>query len=165
MATAEMTVETDEPKTVDSEQYLTFTLDSEEYGIEILQVQEIRGFSQIRPIPHAPHYVRGVLNLRGTVVPIVDLRLRFGMKEVEYNQFTVIIVVNIGNKVVGLVVDAVSDVLNIAREHIEDVPDMGNVDTSFLQGMGKKADRLVLLLKIENLVKIEHVKLDNIESL
>jgi purine-binding chemotaxis protein CheW len=158
MATAEMAVETAEPNIVDSEQYLTFTLDSEEYGIEILQVQEIRGFSQIRPIPHAPHYVRGVLNLRGTVVPIVDLRLRFGMKEVEYNQFTVIIVVNIGNKVVGLVVDAVSDVLNIPREHIEDVPDMGNVDTSFLQGMGKKADRLVLLLKIENLVKIEHIE-------
>jgi purine-binding chemotaxis protein CheW len=81
------------------------------------------------------------------------------MKEIEYNQFTVIIVVNIGNKVVGLVVDAVSDVLNIPREHIEDVPDMGNVDTSFLQGMGKKADRLVLLLKIENLVKIEQIEI------
>jgi purine-binding chemotaxis protein CheW len=137
----------------DSDQFLTFMLEDEEYGIEILRVQEIKGFSKIRPIPNAPEYIKGVMNLRGTVVPVVDLRSRFGMRQAEYNQFTVIIVVSVGAKVVGLVVDAVSDVLNIRRDQIEETPEMaGDLDTSFFRGMGKVGDKLVLLLNIDRLV-------------
>src|SRR5271154_1024816 len=99
----------------DLDQYLTFTLGAEEYGIEILKVQEIKGYSAITHIPNAPPHVKGVMNLRGTVVPVVDLRARFGMEAVEYSKFTVIIVVMVGEKIAGVVVDAVSDVLNISQ--------------------------------------------------
>jgi purine-binding chemotaxis protein CheW len=137
----------------DEDQFLTFTLQGEEYGIEILRVQEIKGLSKIRPIPNAPGYVKGVINLRGAVVPIVDLRSRFGMTEADYNQFTVIIVVSVGAKVVGLVVDAVSDVMNIAKDHVAETPEMGGeIDTSFFRGMGKVGEKLVLLLNIERLL-------------
>jgi purine-binding chemotaxis protein CheW len=137
----------------DSGQFLTFTLQGEEYGIEILRVQEIKGFSKIRPIPNAPSYVKGVLNLRGTVVPVLDLRARFGMAEAEYNQFTVIIVVSVGSKVVGLVVDAVSDVLNITKDQVEETPEIaGDMDSSFFHGMGKVGEKLVLLLDIDRLI-------------
>jgi purine-binding chemotaxis protein CheW len=145
----------------DGDQFLTFTLQGEEYGIEILRVQEIKGLSKIRPIPNAPAYVKGVINLRGAVVPIVDLRSRFGMSEADYNQFTVIIVVSIGAKVVGLVVDAVSDVMNIGKGQVEDTPEMGGeIDTSFFRGMGKVGDKLVLLLNIEQL--LANARLDNV---
>ena len=137
----------------DSDQFLTFTLQGEEYGIEILRVQEIKGFSKIRPIPNAPSYVKGVLNLRGTVVPVLDLRARFGMAEADYNQFTVIIVVSVGSKVVGLVVDAVSDVLNITKDQVEETPEIaGDMDSSFFHGMGKVGEKLVLLLDIDRLI-------------
>jgi purine-binding chemotaxis protein CheW len=137
----------------DSDQFLTFTIQGEEYGIEILRVQEIKGLSKIRPIPNAPHYVKGVVNLRGTVVPILDLRSRFGIDEAVYNQFTVIIMVSVGGKMFGLVVDSVSDVLNIAKDQIEETPDVGGgVDTSFFRGMGKVGEKLVLLLNIDKLL-------------
>lgn len=137
----------------DSDQFLTFTIQGEEYGIEILRVQEIKGLSKIRPIPNAPHYVKGVVNLRGTVVPILDLRSRFGIDEADYNQFTVIIMVSVGGKMFGLVVDSVSDVLNIAKDQIEETPDVGGgVDTSFFRGMGKVGEKLVLLLNIDKLL-------------
>ena len=105
----------------DNGQFLTFTLQNEEYGSEILKVQEIKGFSKITPIPNAPMFVRGVMNLRGTVVPVIDLRARFSMTEKEYDQFTCIVVVNVGTRVVGLVVDTVSDVLNIPNDAIADL--------------------------------------------
>src|SRR5262249_43921894 len=114
-----------------SNQFLTFTLDSEEYGIEILKVQEIKGFSKITPIPNAPPFVKGVMNLRGAVVPIVDLRSRFSMAAREYDQFTVIIVVNLGAKVVGLVVDTVSDVMTIPNANVAETPELaGGIDAS-----------------------------------
>ena len=144
--------------TADSDQFLTFTIQGEEYGIEILRVQEIKGISKIRPIPNAPAYIKGAMNLRGTVVPIIDLRGRFGMAEAEYNQFTVIIMVSVGARVIGLVVDAVSDVLNITKEQIENTPDIGGeIDTSFFQGMGKIGEKLVLLLNIDRLLVGAHV--------
>lgn len=137
----------------DSDQFLTFMVEGEEYGIEILRVQEIKGFTKVRPIPNAPKYIKGAMNLRGTVIPIVDLRSRFGMQEAEYNQFTVIIVVSVGKKIIGVVVDAVSDVLNIPKEQVDETPDVGgDVDTSFFQGMGKVGEKLVLLLNIERLL-------------
>ncbi|MFO0789096.1 MAG: chemotaxis protein CheW [Pirellulales bacterium] len=142
--------------TEDNGQFLTFTLQNEEYGIEILKVQEIKGFSKITPIPNAPHFVRGVMNLRGTVVPIVDLRARFSMNQKDYDQFTVIIVVNVGSRVVGLVVDTVSDVLNIPTDAIADPPELATAgDTSCITGMGKLGDRIVMLLDTGRLVGTE----------
>ena len=139
--------------TAEGNQFLTFTLKDEEYGIEILRVQEIKGFSRITPIPNTPKYIKGVLNLRGTVVPVVDLRSKFGLPETEYNQFTVIIVVTVGKRVMGLLVDAVSDVLNIAKNEMELAPDLGSqVDTTFMTGMAKNGDRLITLLNIDRLV-------------
>lgn len=137
----------------DGSQFLTFRLADEEYGLEILRVQEIKGYSRVTPLPNTPPEVKGVMNLRGTVVPIIDLRARFGLEGAEYNQFTVIIVVTVGSKVVGLVVDAVSDVLNVAPSDLVPTPDMGSgVDTSFMTGMARTGDRLVTLLNIDRLI-------------
>ena len=137
-------------------QFLTFTLQDEEFGIEILRVQEIKGLSRITPIPNMPEYIRGVMNLRGTVVPILDLRAKFAMPQSEYNQFTVIIVVTVGEKVLGLVVDAVSDVLNVADENIESAPEIGeDADTSFMTGIAKSGDRLITLLNMDELVDVD----------
>jgi len=137
----------------DVSQFLTFQLEDEEYGIEILQVQEIKGYSKVTPLPNTPREVRGVMNLRGTVVPIIDLRCRFGLTEAAYTRFTVIIVVTVGTKIVGLVVDAVSDVLNVGSADMVPTPDLGaGVDTSFMTGMARTGDRLVTLLNIDRLV-------------
>ena len=137
----------------DGSQYLTFTLGQEEYGLEILKVQEIKGYSPITPIPNTPPYIKGVMNLRGTVIPVVDLRSKLSMAAAEYNQFTVIIVVTVGAKVMGLIVDAVSDVLNIPKEDIQATPDFGaQVDARFINGMAKAGEKLVVLLDIEKVL-------------
>ena len=147
----------------DNGQFLTFTLQNEEYGIEILKVQEIKGFSKITPIPNAPSFVRGVMNLRGTVVPIIDLRARFSMTEKDYDQFTCIIVVNVGTRVVGLVVDTVSDVLNIPNDAIAAPPELASVgDSSCITGMGKLGERIVMLLDTARLVGVEALPADEI---
>ena len=137
----------------DGNQYLTFTLGEEEYGVEILKVQEIKGFSAITPIPNTPSYIKGVMNLRGTIIPVVDLRSKFGMSEAEYNQFTVIIVVTVGTKVMGVIVDAVSDVLNIPKSDIQETPDFGaQVEARFISGMAKAGEKLVVLVDIDKVV-------------
>lgn len=134
-------------------QFLTFTLHNEEYAIDILKVQEIKGMSKITPIPNSPAYVKGVMNLRGTVVPVMDLRRRFSMDAVAADHFTVIIVVNVGKQVAGLVVDTVSDVLNISLSDVEPTPELaGGLDTSFITGLAKVDERLVTLLNIEQLL-------------
>jgi purine-binding chemotaxis protein CheW len=134
-------------------QYLTFALDREEYGLDILRVQEIKGYPAVTPIPNAPRHVRGVMNLRGTVIPVVDLRARFGMPVVVSTQLTVIIIVVVADKIIGLVVDAVSDVVDIASDDIEPPPDMGSsVDTTFVAGLAKTGDRLTLLLDLDRLI-------------
>lgn len=137
----------------DGSQYLTFQLENEEYGLEILRVQEIKGYSKVTPLPNTPREVKGVMNLRGTVVPIIDLRSRFGLPEAEYTRFTVIIVVTVASKVMGLVVDAVSDVLNVGGDEVVPTPDLGaGVDTSYLTGIARTGNRLVTLLNIDRLV-------------
>ncbi|MBC8089813.1 MAG: purine-binding chemotaxis protein CheW [Phycisphaerae bacterium] len=139
-------------------QFLTFSLGKEAYGIEILQVQEIKGYTTITAIPNTPDFIRGVMNLRGTVVPIVDLRLMFGMAAAEYDKFTVIIVVTVGGRVVGLVVDAVSDVLDVVPEDVERTPELGSgIDTSYLTGLAKSGEQLVMLLDISRVVSTEHL--------
>jgi purine-binding chemotaxis protein CheW len=137
----------------DGSQYLTFTLGQEEYGVEILKVQEIKGYAAITPIPNTPPYIKGVMNLRGTIIPVVDLRAKFGLAATEYNQFTVIIVVRVGAKVIGVIVDAVSDVLNIPSTDIQAAPDFGaQVETRFISGMAKAGEKLVVLLEIEKVI-------------
>jgi purine-binding chemotaxis protein CheW len=139
-----------------SAQYLTFTLGGEEYAVDILRVQEIKGYSSVTTIPNAPAYVRGVMNLRGTVVPVFDMRLKFGMEPRAYDRFTVIVVVNVGERVVGLIVDSVSDVLDIPASSIEPTPDLGaGVDTRVLQGIARTNDRLVTLLDIDAVVELD----------
>lgn len=137
----------------DGSQFLTFSLGDELYGVDILRVQEIKGYTAVTRIPNTPAHIKGVLNLRGTIVPIVELRTKFGMPTIEYTMFTVIVVVVVQDKVMGLVVDAVSDVLNIERKDIQPPPEFGNkVDVSFISGIGKSGDRLVSLLDIDRLL-------------
>src|SRR6478672_236177 len=134
-------------------QHLTFRLGAEEYGIEILKIQEIRGYAGVTPIPNTPAYIRGVMNLRGTVIPVVDLRTRFAMPNQEYNKFTVIVVVTVREKVIGLVVDAVSDVLDVLPSQIRERPDLGaRTDLRFIGGMATIGERLVVLLDIDRLL-------------
>lgn len=148
--------DTDMLTTEAANQYLTFTLGEEDYGVEILRVQEIRGYTAITPIPNMPVFVKGVINLRGTVVPVVDLRSRFGMPVVEYSKSTVIIVVNVGKHVIGCVVDAVSDVLDVAADSIEKPPALGEgVDLSFLRGITRNNEDLIALLDIEQVTGIQ----------
>jgi purine-binding chemotaxis protein CheW len=137
-------------------QFLTFALGGEEYGIDILRVQEIKGWSSVTSIPNAPPYVRGVMNLRGTVVPVFDVRLTFGMEAREYDRFTVIVVVNVGARVVGLIVDAVSDVLDFPLGNIEAPPELGAaVDTSTMRGIARHGERLIMLLDIDRVVNLD----------
>lgn len=139
-----------------SNQFLTFLLGGQDFGVEILQVREIRNFTKLTPIPNMPASIKGVLNLRGTVVPIVDLRIRLGMPAVEYDRFTVIIVVNVNERVMGVVVDAVSDVLNVDSDALVAPPEMGsNTDTSFVTGLAKSEDRLVTLLNFQRLLDVD----------
>lgn len=139
--------------TMQQNQFLTFQLLDQEYATDILRVQEIRNYSHITPIPNAPRHVKGVMNLRGTVVPIIDLREKFNLPSTEYDDYTVIIVVTIGEKVVGLVVDAVNDVLDVSEEDFEPPPDLaGELDSSFVSGLTKQEDRLVTILNIDGLV-------------
>lgn len=140
----------------DAGQFLTFVLDGEEYGIQILKVQEIKGLPSITPIPHTPSFVKGVMNLRGTVVPVVDMREKFALPRRDYDQFTVTVVVTVGSRVVGLIVDAVSDVLSIDEAEIAPTPELGGgIDTSFMTGLAKAGEKLVLLLDIDKVVSEE----------
>ncbi len=137
------------------EQFLTFVLGDEEYAIDISNVQEIKGYSAITTIPNAPAYVRGVMNLRGTVIPVVDLRARFGMPVKDYTKFTVIIIVTIADRIYGLVVDAVSDVLNLAGDALEPPPELGTaLDTSFMTGIARSGDRLITVLQVDRALGI-----------
>jgi purine-binding chemotaxis protein CheW len=146
-----------------SSQFLTFLLGAEQYGVEILRVQEIRGYAAITPIPNTPPHIRGVINLRGTVVPVVDLRTRFSLEPTEHNKFTVIIVVTVGEKVIGMLVDAVSDVVEIAASEMRAVPDLGSrVDTRFISGMATIAERMTVLLDIDRLLSDESVALESL---
>ncbi|GAA0889541.1 MAG TPA: chemotaxis protein CheW [Rhodanobacter sp.] len=140
-------------------QQLTFSLADEEYGIDILAVREIRGWSRVTRIPQAPAYLLGVLNLRGAIVPIMDLRLRFGLERENYGDNTVVIVVAIAERLFGIVVDAVSDVVDIDPAAIKPVPDMGAVvDTRYLKGLATHVERMVMLLDVEKLMRPEDVE-------
>lgn len=143
--------------------YLTFTLGNEEYGIEILKIKEIIGMMPITAVPQTPDFVKGVINLRGKVIPVVDLRLRFGMKEIEYTDRTCIIVVEIagktGNVIIGIVVDSVSEVLNIKGDEIEDAPTFGTkLNTDYILGMAKISGGVKILLDIDKVLTSEEIE-------
>lgn len=134
-------------------EFLTFTLGDEEYGVDILKVQEIRGYDTVTKIPDAPDFIKGVINLRGIIVPVVDMRLKFRLARAEYNAFTVMIVLNIAQRVVGVVVDGVSDVLQLGAEQIRPAPEFGaTVNTKFITGLGTLDERMLILLDIEKLL-------------
>jgi purine-binding chemotaxis protein CheW len=141
------------------EQYLTFRLDGQEYGIAILKVQEIKGWDKMTPIPNSPPYVKGVLNLRGVIVPVFDLRLRFGLPEAQRDAFTVIIVVNIGGRLAGIVVDAVNDVINVGADQHCAAPEYeGQRTREFIKGLAQVEGKLLILLDIDRMVNPESLE-------
>lgn len=141
----------------DAEQYLTFILADEEYGVDILRVQEIKGWDSVTPIPNTPPYIKGVINLRGTIVPIIDLRQRFSLESIKYGPMTVVIVLKIEcedrDRIMGIVVDAVSDVYDVSSEEMKPAPDFGSVvNIEFVKGLATVAEKMIIILDIDHLL-------------
>ena len=142
------------------QEYLTFSLGSEEYGMDILKVQEIRGYDAVTQIANTPDFIKGVINLRGVIVPIVDLRVKFRLGNPEYTAFTVVIIINVLGKVIGLVVDGVSDVVALTADQIKQAPEMGTaVDTRYIDGLGTVNDQMLILVDMERLMGSEEMQL------
>jgi len=145
-----------------SREFLIFTLGDEEYGIDILTVQEIRGYDAVTKIANAPSFIKGVINLRGTIVPIVDLRIKFHLETVTYNEFTVVIVLSIRGRVVGMVVDGVADVAMLQADQIRPAPEFSSaLDTRYLMGLATLDERMVILVDIENLIGSDEMALSD----
>lgn len=143
----------DKQQSLNGNEVLAFTLGQEEYGIDILKVQEIRGYDAVTKIANAPEFIKGVVNLRGVIVPIVDMRIMFNLGEPSYDQFTVVIILNIGNRVVGMVVDSVSDVMTLTAEQIKPAPQMGTtMKSDYLLGLGTIEERMLILVDIDLLM-------------
>ncbi|WP_136064762.1 chemotaxis protein CheW [Modicisalibacter radicis] len=143
-----------------SREFLVFSLGSEEYAVDILKVQEIRGYENVTRIANAPDFIKGVTNLRGVIVPIVDLRIKFHLDNVEYGGQTVVIVVNVGERVVGIVVDGVSDVMTLTPEQIKPAPEFGvTLSSDYLSGLGSLEDRMLVLVDIDKLLTSEEMAL------
>lgn len=151
-------------KEQDNAQYLCFALDNEEYGVEILRVQEIRSWEPISRIPNVPSYEKGVVNLRGSIVPIIDLREKLGIKFTEYTYLTVVVVLQINDdkkiRTMGVVVDSVSDVITIDKTKIQDAPDFGTkISNEFIKGLVSINERMVILLDVDKLLKLEELEI------
>lgn len=143
-----------------AQEYLTFILGEEEYGIDILRVQEIRGYDAVTSIANAPAFIKGVINLRGTIVPIVDLRIKFNLSKATYDDFTVVIILNVLQRTVGIVVDGVSDVVALSANDIKPPPEFGSAfDTKFLTGLGVSNDRMLIMVDIEKLLSSKDLSL------
>jgi purine-binding chemotaxis protein CheW len=141
-------------------EFLTFTLGAEEYGMDILKVQEIRGYDAVTAIANTPAFIKGVINLRGIIVPIVDLRIKFNLGKIDYDQFTVVIILNLGTRVVGVVVDSVSDVLTLTPEQIKAAPTLSTtLDTRYIIGLGTIEQRMLILVDIEKLMTSKDMEL------
>jgi purine-binding chemotaxis protein CheW len=139
---------------------LTFTLGREEYGVDILKVQEIRGYETVTTIANAPEFIKGVVNLRGNIVPIVDMRIKFKLGDVTYDETTVVIILNIANRIVGMVVDGVSDVTTLKPDEIKPAPEFGaSLDTQYLVGLGTVDERMIILVDIEKLMTSRDMEL------
>jgi purine-binding chemotaxis protein CheW len=132
---------------------LVFALGKEEYGIDILKVQEIRGYDAVTSIANSPAFIKGVINLRGNIVPIVDLRIKFNIGNPSYDQFTVVIILNVAQRTLGIVVDGVSDVMTLAMDQLRSAPEFGSaLDTAYILGLGTVEDRMIILVDIEKLM-------------
>ncbi|SHF55896.1 CheW protein [Modicisalibacter ilicicola DSM 19980] len=143
-----------------SREFLVFSLGEEEYAVDILKVQEIRGYENVTRIANAPDFIKGVTNLRGVIVPIVDLRIKFHLANVEYGGQTVVIVVNVGERVVGMVVDGVSDVMSLTPDQIKPAPEFGvTMSSDYLSGLGSLEDRMLVLVDIDSLLTSEEMAL------
>jgi purine-binding chemotaxis protein CheW len=141
-------------------EYLTFTLGSEEYAIDILKVQEIRGYEQPTLIANAPAFIKGVINLRGIIVPVVDLRIKFKLDLIEYTPFTVVIILNVARRVIGVVVDSVSDVISLTQSQICPAPDFsGSFDTKYILGLAAQESRMMIVTDIERLMSSAEMEL------
>jgi len=141
-------------------EYLTFVLGDEEYGLEILKVQEIRGYDTVTQIANTPEFIKGVVNLRGKIVPIVDLRIKFNLGKVVYDEFTVVIILNLSGRVVGIVVDGVSDVMALKEEQIRDVPSLvTSIDTKYIVGLATVEQQMLILVDIEQLMSSQEMEL------
>ena len=151
-------------KDVSTDEFLAFTLGKEEYGIHILKVQELRGYETPTRIANAPDFIKGVVNLRGIIVPIVDMRIKFNLGTPTYDQFTVVIILNINGRVVGMVVDSVSDVITLSTDQIKPAPEMGTaLNTDYLIGLGTLEQRMLILVDIDKLMSSSEMGL--IESI
>ena len=141
-------------------EFLTFTLGKEEYGIDILKVQEIRGYDAVTAIANTPEFIKGVINLRGIIVPIVDMRIKFNLGNVTYDELTVVIILNVAKRVVGMVVDGVSDVISLTPEQIKPAPQFSaTMDTQYLKGLGAVEERMLILVDIEELMASSDMEL------
>jgi purine-binding chemotaxis protein CheW len=144
----------------DSREVLVFVLGGEEYAVDILKVQEIRGYEKVTPIPSAPAYLKGVVNLRGIIVPVIDMRIKFGLAEPKYDSFTVVIILRVTGRVIGVVVDGVSDVVRLAPGDVKAAPGLGSiVDSGFLAGLATQGERMILLLEIEKFLSSGEINL------
>lgn len=142
------------------QEYLTFVLGDESYGLEILKVQEIRGYDAVTKIANTPDFIKGVINLRGRIVPIVDLRIKFRLGKVVYDDFTVVIILNLSGRIVGMVVDGVSDVMNLQPSQIRSVPDIvASIDTKFITGLASVEEKMFILVDIEQLMNSQEMEL------
>jgi len=143
-----------------SREYLTFRLGKEEYGLNILNVQEIRGYDAVTKIANSPPFIKGVINMRGIIVPIIDMRIRFNLGEATYDEFTVVIILNIGKRVIGMVVDAVSDVTSLQNDQVRPAPEFGTVlDTAYIDGLATVDERMIIVIDIEKLMTAEDMGL------
>ncbi len=143
--------------------YLTFVLAAETYGLEILKVREIIGMMDITAVPRTPAFVKGVINLRGKVIPVVDLRLKFGLEELARTEETCVIVVDVDGMEIGIIVDKVSEVLNVSAEHIEETPSFGvDIDTSFILGLGMANGKVTILLDISRVLTAEECQVPTV---
>lgn len=150
----------DRSGTIIASEYLTFTLGNEEYGIDILKVQEIRGYDTVTHIANAPDFIKGVINLRGVIVPIVDMRIKFRLGEATYHEFTVVIIMNVLGRIIGMVVDGVSDVVALTPEQIKPAPEMGAaMDTAYITGLGTVNEQMLILVDIEKLMGSEEMQI------
>jgi len=155
-------MQTDSGTTHAVSEYLTFMLGKETYGIDILKVQEIRGYDTVTHIANAPDFIKGVINLRGVIVPIVDMRIKFRVGEPTYHEFTVVIIMNVLSRVIGMVVDSVSDVVALVPEQIRPAPEMGAaLDTHYITGLGTQNDHMLILVDIEQLMGSDEMQLIN----
>jgi purine-binding chemotaxis protein CheW len=144
---------------VDKQEFLTFRLGAEEYCIDILKVQEIRGYDTVTTIANTPAFIKGVINLRGYIVPIVDLRIKFNLSDVKYDAMTIAIILNLGNKMVGVVVDSVSDVVGVARAEIKAASHFAAIDTEFIASMTTTDNRMLIVVDIEKLMSSGELQL------